>query len=293
MDKAEQLLSFADTLLEGKTGTDLSRLQRLILLTTLQGVKTSYQDIAAAHNYSPRYLRQDIAPKLWQRLSQVLACKVSKHNVRVVLEREMECQGTDVSSSPEIPRQSLQGAIAPAHCSATATLFSSTTEPERGNILLVDDHPENLMLLSHLLEEEGHNVRQAISGAIALQATEFSAPDLVLLDINMPEMDGYAVCQHLRENPATQDIPVIFISALDESWDKMKAFTAGGNDYITKPFKTIEVLARVQTQLKVQRLQEMLKATEHQLQTALQEIDALRDRHENNVPVQGSGQVDG
>ncbi len=275
MDKAKRLLSFANTLVEGRTGTDLSNLQRLILLTTLQGVKTSYKDIAEAHNYSPRYLRQDIAPKLWQQLSQVLACKVSKRNVRVVLEREMECQGLNETVLPESRRQLLQGAITSSLSPSAVTMPSPITELEKGTILLVDDQPENLMLLSHLLEEEGHDVRQAISGSVALQTTECSVLDLILLDIIMPEMDGYSVCQHLRENSATQDIPVIFISSLDESWHKVKAFTVGGNDYITKPFKTIEVLARVQNQLKVRRLQKMLKETEHHLQAALQEIEAV------------------
>ncbi|NEQ50144.1 MAG: response regulator [Leptolyngbya sp. SIO3F4] len=150
------------------------------------------------------------------------------------------------------------------------------TESEKGDILLVDDQLENLTLLTHLLEEVGHTVRQAINGSVALQAIAFSPPDLVLLDINMPDMDGYAVCQHLRENTLTHDIPVIFISALDESWDKMKAFSVGGNDYITKPFKTIEVLARVQNHLKVRRLQQTLRVKEKELLAARQEIANLK-----------------
>lgn len=268
MNKAEQLLSFADTLLKAKTGNELSYLQRLILLKVLEGVKASYEDIAEVCNYSPRYLRQDIAPKLWNEFSQVLACKVSKSNIRALLEREMEEQA--IPESPALPLQERQPPPEGMAMSAVAT------ESERGDILLVDDQLENLTLLTHLLEEEGHSVRQAINGAVALQAMAFSLPDLVLLDINMPEMDGYAVCQHLRENSLTHDIPVIFISALDESWDKIKAFSVGGNDYITKPFKTIEVLARVQNHLKVRRLQQLLRATEHELQAARQEIAALR-----------------
>ncbi|MEM7796980.1 MAG: response regulator [Cyanobacteria bacterium P01_C01_bin.118] len=262
MNKAEQLLSFADTLLKAKTGNELSYLQRLILIKVLEGVKASYEDIAEAHNYSPRYLRQDIAPKLWNEFSQVLACKVSKSNIRALLEREMEEQAIS-------PMPSLQEG-AP---SATSALV---TESERGDILLVDDQLENLTLLTHLLEEVGHIVRQAISGSVALQAIAFSPPDLVLLDINMPDMDGYTVCQHLRENTLTHDIPVIFISALDESQDKVKAFSVGGNDYITKPFKTIEVLARIQNHLKVRRLQQTLRAKEKELLAARQEIANLK-----------------
>ena len=127
------------------------------------------------------------------------------------------------------------------------------------NILLVDDQPKNLRLLSDLLEEQGYEVQQAINGAVALQAVALDKPDLILLDIHMPEMDSYIVCQHLKADLTTQDIPVIFVSALDEGWDEVKAFSVGGSDYITKPFKVVEVLARVENQLKIQQLQQSLK----------------------------------
>ncbi|MGB3239047.1 MAG: adenylate/guanylate cyclase domain-containing protein [Geitlerinemataceae cyanobacterium] len=128
-----------------------------------------------------------------------------------------------------------------------------------GNILIVDDMPDNLRLLANILGDRGYEVGKARSGAMALTAVQAEPPDLILLDINMPQMDGYEVCHRLKSDPKTQEIPVIFISALDEVWDKVKAFNVGGIDYITKPFQGEEVLARVSNQLKIQALQKALK----------------------------------
>jgi diguanylate cyclase (GGDEF)-like protein len=117
------------------------------------------------------------------------------------------------------------------------------------DILIVDDTPDNLHLLSRMLTRQGYNVRKALNGSMALTAAQTVAPDLILLDIMMPEMDGYEVCQHLKANATTAEIPVIFLSALDDVLDKVKGFQVGGVDYITKPFQFEEVLARVQNQL--------------------------------------------
>jgi CheY-like chemotaxis protein len=122
------------------------------------------------------------------------------------------------------------------------------------DVFLIDDNPANLNALAALLRESGHRVRLATSGARGLEAVRASLPDLILLDITMPEMDGYAVCEALRADPATKDVPVIFISAHDEAFDKVKAFTSGGVDYVTKPFQAEEVLARVQHHLTISRL---------------------------------------
>jgi DNA-binding response OmpR family regulator len=119
------------------------------------------------------------------------------------------------------------------------------------DILLVDDTRENLRLLSTMLSDAGYKVRKAINGSLALRAIEVAKPDLILLDIRMPEMDGYEVCQRVKRNPKTADIPVIFLSALDEVSDKVRAFEVGGVDYITKPFELQEVLARVENQLTI------------------------------------------
>jgi putative two-component system response regulator len=122
-----------------------------------------------------------------------------------------------------------------------------------GNILIVDDTPANLTLLSGLLKEKGHRVRPVPSGRLALKAIESEPPDLILLDINMPEMSGFEVCERLKVDKRFSDIPVIFISALTETLDKVKAFNTGGVDYITKPFQFEEVEARVATHLELRR----------------------------------------
>ncbi|MGB5960348.1 MAG: response regulator [Coleofasciculaceae cyanobacterium] len=119
----------------------------------------------------------------------------------------------------------------------------------RGIILIVDDAPFNLRLLTAMLQDDGYEVRQAISGKFALQVVPIIQPDLILLDINMPEMDGYEVCRTLKQMPESRDIPVIFISALDGALDKEKAFAVGGLDYITKPFQLQDILSRVELQL--------------------------------------------
>jgi len=128
------------------------------------------------------------------------------------------------------------------------------------NILVVDDTPANLRLLIGILGNVGYKVRPATNGQRALSAIEKESPDIILLDIMMPDMNGYEVCEYLKANEKTRDIPVIFISALTETFDKVKAFTVGGVDYITKPFQAEEVLARVETHLKLHELQRQLKA---------------------------------
>ena len=127
-------------------------------------------------------------------------------------------------------------------------------EKTHGNILIVDDTPENLAILTSMLTEHGYFVRPAINGEVALKAVQKHQPDLILLDIMMPQMSGYEVCGHLKANEQTRDIPVIFISALNKVFDKVKAFSIGGVDYITKPFQIEEVLARVETHLMLRRL---------------------------------------
>jgi sigma-B regulation protein RsbU (phosphoserine phosphatase) len=129
----------------------------------------------------------------------------------------------------------------------------------KGNILIVDDTPANLRLLSKMLAEQGYRVRPVPDGSLALAATRAEPPDLILLDIRMPEMNGYEVCEHLKADAQTRDIPIIFISALDATQDKVRAFTVGGVDYVTKPFQFEEVLARVETHLALRKLQKQLQ----------------------------------
>jgi len=134
----------------------------------------------------------------------------------------------------------------------------STDYPEPANILLIDDMPNNLRLLSSLLTKQGYKVRSVINGAMGLKAAQAKPPDLILLDINMPDLNGYQVCEQLKQNPVTQEIPVIFLTALDDVIDKVKAFRVGGSDYITKPFQIEEVVVRVQNQLQLRQAQKML-----------------------------------
>lgn len=128
------------------------------------------------------------------------------------------------------------------------------------NIVIVDDHPNNLRVLSGILQQAGYKVRPALDGEVALKSIEAGPPDLILLDIRMPGMDGYEVCRQLKGRERTREIPVIFISALQDVDDKLAAFQAGGVDYISKPFQMEEVLARVRTHLKLYRLQRDLQA---------------------------------
>lgn len=136
------------------------------------------------------------------------------------------------------------------------------------SILIVDDQPDNLRTLSAILRDERYTVRQAISGHVALDAVQFSPPDLILLDVRMPGMDGYEVCSRLKANPETCHIPVIFLSALSEVSDKVKAFAAGAVDYITKPFQAEEVLVRIGHQLTIQQQQQQLRSQNQRLQEA-------------------------
>jgi len=130
-----------------------------------------------------------------------------------------------------------------------------------GQIAVVDDTAANLHLLCNLLEDAGYDVRPFPRGELALKGIAYSPPDLVLLDIQMPEMDGYEVCEKLKSDELTRNIPVIFISALSETFDKVKAFQVGGVDYITKPFQTEEILARVATHLEMYQMKKKLLET--------------------------------
>jgi two-component system sensor histidine kinase/response regulator len=142
------------------------------------------------------------------------------------------------------------------------------------SIMIVDDNPANLKLLEEMLVRQGHQVRSFPRGRMALAAAAKNPPDLILLDINMPEMNGYEVCERLRSDAKLCSIPVIFLSALNETTDKVRAFQAGGVDYIAKPFQFEEVNARVETHLKLHNLQRALKVQNEYLEEAV----ALRTR---------------
>jgi len=142
-----------------------------------------------------------------------------------------------------------------------------------GGILVVDDTPANLQLLAGMLKERGYRVRPAPNGELALRAAQMAPPDLILLDITMPKMDGFEVCARLKADDRLRDIPVLFISALNETSDKVRAFQAGGVDYVTKPFNIEEVEARVRTHLELRRQKRELAASLERMR----ELERMRD----------------
>ncbi len=167
-------------------------------------------------------------------------------------------------------------------------------------ILVVDDAPDNLRVLSATLSAEGYEVRCAKNGSMALLGAQASPPNLILLDINMPDMNGYEVCQQIKADQKTREIPVIFLSALDDAIDKVKAFQVGGVDYITKPFQAEEVLARIDIQLNLQlaraeiqklntELEQRVQQRTNQLDTANQQLQReIADRKQIEAQLQRS-----
>ncbi len=152
----------------------------------------------------------------------------------------------------------------------------SNENPEnksRATVLVVDDNPDNLSLLTSLLRGQGYDVRPAISGALALKTVQLDLPDLILLDVKMPEMDGYEVCRRLKADERCRDIPVVFITAMGDPESKLKAFNLGAVDYVTKPFQFEEILARVGVHIKLKRAQDQLEDTNRQLRESREELE--------------------
>jgi two-component system NtrC family sensor kinase len=148
----------------------------------------------------------------------------------------------------------------------------TTIVSDTQSILIVDDQVANLNLLTDILKGHGYKVRPAPSGRLALEAARHTPPDLVLLDINMPEMNGYEVCRIFKATPGLEAIPILFISALGDVGDKVRAFQEGGQDYITKPFQVEEVLARVKLHLELQRMRTELEERNAALEDALDRL---------------------
>jgi len=146
----------------------------------------------------------------------------------------------------------------------------------KGTILIVDDIPENLYILNKILIDNGYTVRPARNGESALKFIQTNLPDIILLDIKMPEIDGFEVCSRLKKDKRTSDIPVIFISALNDINEKIKGFKAGAVDYITKPFDSDELLARVRSQMICQNLKKRLKEQNKEL------LEITRQREDVN-----------
>lgn len=151
------------------------------------------------------------------------------------------------------------------------------------DILIIDDSPDNLSVLVQILTQNGFQVRPALSGEIALKAAREDIPDLILLDIMMPGMDGFEVCARFKADSRTRDIPIIFISALGDTENKVRGFEAGGVDYITKPFDTAEVLARVKTHLSLQDMQRLLHGEIEERKLTQQALEESRAHLEQRV----------
>jgi len=150
--------------------------------------------------------------------------------------------------------------------------------PETTTILVVEDNAVNLLMLKRILERAGYAVVTAETGQQALDIVGEAQPDMILLDIMMPGMDGYATCERLKAEPSTRDVPVIFISAITQVQDKVRAFGAGGVDYIPKPFQVQEVLARVRAHLEIQDLQQQLRQANAELAAHNQELQEALDQ---------------
>lgn len=187
----------------------------------------AYSDVANRLYISEGYIK-NVASRLWQRLSDLCNETISKANFRGIIASFVNLEGFNPSV--------------------------------KGTIMIIDDLAANLDLLSQLLTEQQYRVRTMTNGTMALRSIRNNPPDLILLDIKMPEIDGFTVCETLKKDAAIASIPVIFLSAVDEVFDKVKAFELGAVDYITKPFQAIEVLKRVETQLTLLRQQQQLKA---------------------------------
>jgi serine/threonine protein kinase len=168
-------------------------------------------------------------------------------------------------------------ALAAALGSAVESPEVTDVDERLGVVFVVDDNPRNLTVLASILRNDGYRVKVASRGNRAIVAMQAEPPDLVMLDIQMPDMDGYDVCHELKADPATRDVPVIFISALDDVTVKVKAFKAGGIDYVTKPFQAEEVLARVESQLQIARLRKDLEASKRDLERRNGELVAANE----------------
>ncbi|MEO0538457.1 MAG: response regulator [Cyanobacteria bacterium P01_A01_bin.123] len=257
---AERLLEFANQLFAAQTGDALNNVQRRVLSEALitRFKSKTYDQIAAETGYSGAYIRNIIARSLWQSFSEILEEKVTRRNIRTLLLEQSKADDTGLLPEAEVSLESEAAAEGIVETDADDNTSPQQLSSSAPWILVVDDQPHNLELLTHILEEEGYQVWSATNGADALKLVVMARPNLILLDVNMPGMSGYEVCQQLKADPQTQFIPVIFISALDESWDKVQAFSVGGVDYITKPFNTLETLIRIDHQIQIGATQAQL-----------------------------------
>ncbi|HAZ46362.1 MAG TPA: response regulator [Cyanobacteria bacterium UBA11369] len=232
----EEALLFIEASLEAKTGKQLTPSEKEILKAAWEN--ETYSSVADSLYLSIPHIKT-LASLLWQRLSEAFGEKVTKNNFRHLVEQLCGVP----TNAPEKKEEN----------------HTDQNENSKGNILIVDDLIENLRFLTDVLTKQGYKVRSVTNGKMAFRTVRNNPPDAILLDIKMPEMDGYQVCIALKADAETAEIPVIFLSALDEVVDKVKAFQVGGVDYITKPFQPKEVIARIQTQITIQQQKHQLR----------------------------------
>ncbi len=151
-------------------------------------------------------------------------------------------------------------------------------EETNSELLIVDDNPENLKVLGSMLRGEGYAVRVAKNGKQALASIETAVPDLLLLDVHMPEMDGFELCRIIRGTPLTRHLPILFLSALDDNFNKLQGFKAGGNDYMTKPFDLEEVKVRIRTHLELRASLKECARLRTELEKKDEEIRRLKSK---------------
>jgi len=240
LDKALQLIEAA---LEAKTGKHLTPVEKQILKAAHNN--ETYYQVADSLYLSVGYIK-DLAYPLWQELSDLFGQKVTKNNFAKILQN--------------------QSSIATLALKKIEVSDIEQNQNPKGNILIVDDLIENLRVITEILTKQGYKVRSVTNTQMALRTIRHNPPDVILLDVKISEVDGYQICKTLKADEYTAEIPIIFLSPLNETIDKIKVFEMGGLDYIIKPFKPEEVIARIQIQLAIQQEKHQLreKIEQHQ-----------------------------
>jgi CheY-like chemotaxis protein len=245
----EESLYLLDKLLLNKRGKELAITERAILQAAWHS--KTYLQLADELYLSEGYLK-DMAYRLWKQISNVLLFKITKTNFREIMENQ------DFQSMSKIP-------IA-KNVIDEYGMSDNQYEQTEGIILIVDDVTDNLKFLSKVLRQAGYKTKCTTKSSTALGLVASVIPDLILLDIRMPNIDGYQLCEMFKRHEKLVDVPIIFLSALHDINDKMRAFQVGGVDYVTKPFQPEEIIVRVRSQMKIQARQKQLLAeiSQHQ-----------------------------
>lgn len=247
----EESMYLLDNLLTCKRGKGLMSTEREILRAAWYN--KTYLTIADDLYLSEGYIK-DLAYRLWQQISHVLQIRVTKSHFRQVMENQNFQSRDNITMIAQ----------------KVVDEYSITDSQSAGTILIVDDQEDDLKFLSSVLQPEGYQTKCTISASMALKVVEYVKPDLILLDIKMPDIDGYRLCEVLKKNPVVADIPIIFLSALDHISDKIRAFQVGGVDYITKPFHPEEVILRVRSQIIIQSQKKQLLTEIYQHQQTVE-----------------------